>query len=252
MTDPTAVHRALADPHRAELVAALEEAVEALDASELGRRVGLHANTVRWHLGILEEAGIISSHPEHRTTPGRPRRVWERAPREEHDEVDEHRGLARALVSTVAGRPEAAADAEAAGRAWGRVAGRRSGTRAEGSVDGLARVLDAHGFEPRVDGLEVTMQRCPFADLARESPAVVCGVHRGLYVVRRGSTGTDCRHDSICRWWNFGYVVGHHDPGGIRDCTYIHRPDYRDRVSMRVSARQVGSMIQAASCEYSS
>jgi predicted ArsR family transcriptional regulator len=180
MTDPTTVHRALADPHRAELVAALEEAVVALDASELGRRVGLHANTVRWHLGILEDAGIVSSHPERRATPGRPRRVWERTPREEHDEVDEHRALARALVSAVAGRPEAAADAEAAGRAWGRVAGQRSSSQDAGSVDGLARVLDVHGFEPRVDGLELTMRRCPFVDLAQESPAVVCGIHRGL------------------------------------------------------------------------
>ena len=31
-----------------------------------------------------------------------------------------------------------------------------------------------------MDGLDVTMRRCPFADLARESPAVVCGIHRGL------------------------------------------------------------------------
>jgi predicted ArsR family transcriptional regulator len=194
MTDPTAVHRALADPHRAELAAALEEAVEALDASELARRVGLHANTVRWHLGILEDAGIVSSHPERRSTPGRPRRVWERTPREEHDEVDEHRALARALVSAVAGRPEAAADAEAAGRAWGRVAGRRSGSRAGGS-DVLVRVLDTHGFEPQVDGLEVTMRRCPFADIARESPAVVCGVHRGLVegVLEETSSGLELR-----------------------------------------------------------
>ena len=41
-------------------------------------------------------------------------------------------------------------------------------------------MLDERGFEPRVDGLEVTMSRCPFADLARESPAVVCSMHRGL------------------------------------------------------------------------
>jgi predicted ArsR family transcriptional regulator len=180
MTDSTAVHRALADPRRAELVAALEEAVTALDASELGRRVGLHANTVRWHLGILEDAGIVGSRSEHRATPGRPRRVWERTPPGEHDEADEHRALARALVSAVAGRPEAAADAEAAGRAWGRAAARRSGAQEAGSVDVLARVLDAHGFEPRVDGLDVAMRRCPFADLARQSPAVVCGIHRGL------------------------------------------------------------------------
>jgi predicted ArsR family transcriptional regulator len=182
MTDSTTLHRALADPRRAELVAALEAAVEALDASELGRRVGLHANTVRWHLGILEEAGLVRSRPEHRATPGRPRRVWERAPRREHDEAGEQRALARALVSVVAGRPEAAADAEAAGRAWGARAARSSRPTPAGQapVAELARVLGEHGFEPRVDGLEVTMLRCPFADLARESATVVCGMHRGL------------------------------------------------------------------------
>ena len=41
-------------------------------------------------------------------------------------------------------------------------------------------MLGEHGFEPRVAGLEVTMHRCPFTELARESPAVVCGMHRGL------------------------------------------------------------------------
>ena len=107
MTDPASVHRALADPRRAELVAALEDTVEALDATELGRRVGLHANTVRWHLGILEDAGIVASHPEHRDTPGRPRRVWERTRGTVHDEADEHRALARALVSVVGGLPHA-------------------------------------------------------------------------------------------------------------------------------------------------
>jgi predicted ArsR family transcriptional regulator len=193
MTDATATHRALAEPRRAELVAALEEAVVALDASELGQRVGLHANTVRWHLGILEDAGIVGSRHDHRGRPGRPRRVWERAPREEHDDAGEHRALARALVSVVAGRPEAAADAEAAGRAWGTLAARRAGAppaNGEGSVGRLARVLAERGFEPRVDGLEVTMHRCPFADLAQESPAVVCGIHRGLAEGALAETGS--------------------------------------------------------------
>ena len=47
-------------------------------------------------------------------------------------------------------------------------------------MERLAHVLEAHGFEPSVEGLEIAMRRCPFADVARESPAVVCGIHRGL------------------------------------------------------------------------
>ena len=127
MTDPTSIHRALSDPRRADLVAALDDAVEALDASELGRRVGLHANTVRWHLGILEDAGIVSSHAEHRDTPGRPTRVGAGSAHGD-GQADEHRALARALVSVVAGLPEAAEDAESAGRAWGKRVARRRGS----------------------------------------------------------------------------------------------------------------------------
>ena len=182
MTDPTALHRAPADPRRAELVTALEEALGALDASELGRRVGLHANTVRWHLGILEDAGVVTSHAERRDTPGRPRRVWERAPDGVRDAEDAHSALAEALVSVVAGLPTAEADAEAAGRAWGTRAadGAVGEETAEGAVGALVRLLAERGFEPRRDGLEVSMHRCPYADLARRSPGVVCGMHRGL------------------------------------------------------------------------
>jgi predicted ArsR family transcriptional regulator len=180
MTASTSVHRALADPRRSEIAAALDEAVGALDASELARRVGLHANTVRWHLGILEQAGLVRSHAEHRATPGRPRRVWESAPDAGRDDDAEHRALARALVSVVAGRSTAASEAEAAGRAWGERLGRENHPRSEAAVDRLIDVLRERGFEPDAEGLEVTMRRCPFAELARESPGVVCAMHRGL------------------------------------------------------------------------
>jgi predicted ArsR family transcriptional regulator len=47
-------------------------------------------------------------------------------------------------------------------------------------VDAVTAVLGEHGFEPEADGLDVRMRRCPFADVAHESPEVVCGLHRGL------------------------------------------------------------------------
>lgn len=180
MTTSIELHRALADPRRAELAAELDAAVGALDASELAERVGLHANTVRWHLGVMERAGLVRSRTERRTTPGRPRRLWESVPDTPRDDGGEHRALAQALVSLVAGQPNAPADAESAGRAWGERLGRRAGARPGRGLETVVGVLRERGFEPEADGLEVTMRRCPFADLARESPEVVCGVHRGL------------------------------------------------------------------------
>ena len=176
MTARPAVHRALADPHRVALLAALETAGP-LDAGELGRRLGLHANTVRWHLGILEDARLVASRADRRGVPGRPRRVWE--PLRVHDDIAEQGALSRALVSIVARSPQAREECEEAGRAWGRSVARRSHSE-EDDLSRLVHVLEEHGFEPRAEGLDVTMARCPFADLARESPEVVCGIHRGL------------------------------------------------------------------------
>lgn len=184
-TPETTVHRALADPRRAGIVAELRSAGEPLDSSELGRRVGLHANTVRWHLAILADAGLVRSGSAPREGPGRPRRVYEPTERgrSHRDDLqptaDAHRALATALVGIVAAQPGAGEAAERAGRTLGRDEVAGAGPSAD-PLNRLVAVLDAHGFAPVIEGCEVTMHRCPFPDLASLSPEVVCGVHRGL------------------------------------------------------------------------
>ena len=59
----TRVHRALADERRARIVDELREHPKGLDAHELAARLELHPNTVRWHLAILADAQLVSSHP---------------------------------------------------------------------------------------------------------------------------------------------------------------------------------------------
>ena len=59
----TSGHRALAEPSRARILETLAAAGEPLDAAELAERVGLHPNTVRWHLGVLADAGFVTSSP---------------------------------------------------------------------------------------------------------------------------------------------------------------------------------------------
>jgi predicted ArsR family transcriptional regulator len=177
----TRLHRALADERRARIVEELESAGEALDATELATRVGLHPNTVRWHLGILADAGLVHSYAAPRPTPGRPRILYALDPTAAPAGRDDYRLLAMVLADTVARGADSAAASERAGQAWGRELVRsHERTRRTAGVDAVVDLLAERGFEPTADGLEIEMRRCPFHDIAELHPEVVCAVHRGV------------------------------------------------------------------------
>jgi predicted ArsR family transcriptional regulator len=180
-----AVRRALADPHRVRIVEALGAAAGGLDVRTLARRLALHENTVRWHLGLLADAGLVESSPAANGRPGRPRMLYVLRPEAQHAAGrDEHRLLATILTGTVAELPDGEQRAEEAGRAWGRYLVRRPSplerVTDELAVDEVTRLLDEEGFAAEAHGREIHMRRCPFHELAETNPGVVCGVHRGL------------------------------------------------------------------------
>lgn len=189
-----AAHRALADESRARLLDELRHAHVGLDVQELARRVGLHENTVRWHLGILAGAGFVTSRPAARATPGRPRIVYAIEPGAPVV-GDEYRLLAEILAGAVAGTGEASRRAEDAGRSWGHrlvELGTQPALRtSEQAVATVVELLDRHGFapEPTEDGIR--MRRCPFRELAETSPDVVCAAHRGLVEGALEELGSD-------------------------------------------------------------
>ena len=49
------------------------------------------------------------------------------------------------------------------------------------ALDDIAAVLDAHGYEPRVQGDQVLLANCPFHALARAHTALVCDMN--LYLI---------------------------------------------------------------------
>lgn len=186
---PTA--RVLASASRVELLHALQDDGPQTTAA-LVARTGLHENTVREHLQRLVDARFVVREAEHRTTRGRPRTVY-RAVTREDVRIDPR--AARHLAESVArarltrilldgyGAPVAdvATSAQEAGRAMaGELPGLPSG--ADDQVLALEAHLDRMGFDPVLDeaGTTFDLWRCPFLDLARERPEVVCSVHLGL------------------------------------------------------------------------
>ena len=194
-------HRALGDPRRARIVEELREAADGLDASELASRVGLHPNTVRWHLEILADAGIVASAPAPRTSPGRPRILYSLAPEPVAHGTDEHRLLATVLTGALAGSDNGAARAEEAGEAWGRYLlakdplARRSNDDA--AVEEVVELLEGQGFEPSIGDGEIHMARCPFHGLAESQPEVVCAVHQGLITGALSALGSDLEVEQL-------------------------------------------------------
>jgi predicted ArsR family transcriptional regulator len=194
-------HRALGDPRRARIVEELRGAGGGLDASELAGRVGLHPNTVRWHLEILADAGIVGSTPAPRTSPGRPRILYSLEPEPAEHGTDEHRLLATVLTGALAGSEDGTSRAEEAGEAWGRylLAKDPLARRADddAAVEEVVELLDGQGFEPSAHAREIHMARCPFHALAESQPEVVCAVHKGLITGALSALGSDLEVEEL-------------------------------------------------------
>jgi len=190
LIDETRVHKALGDPSRVRILEALRASDAPLDATELASRVALHANTVRSHLRILEDAGLVSSRPEERSRPGRPRLRYAATPEGiTREERAGYRLLAEILASYLSSSgAEAGTQAAQAGQAWGRyLVGRKppfAPSTAEDDVQAVVSLLDQFGFSPKLQaddrGLTVLMQHCPFGEVADHYRKIVCSVHLGL------------------------------------------------------------------------
>jgi predicted ArsR family transcriptional regulator len=180
------LHHALAEPHRRRLVAALREAGAPLDTERLTDIVGLHPNTVRWHLRVLEEAGLVERRPlassEQPRPRGRPRLGF--ALVDQTSLVNEYHLLAAILAASLTGAGDGQALALEAGRAWGGSLVDEAGAGSNGgtaeSLDRLLRMLGRHGFQPELTEDGLAMHACPYHDLALEHGSVVCAAHRGI------------------------------------------------------------------------
>jgi predicted ArsR family transcriptional regulator len=176
---PDKARRVLEDPSRARVFELLSAVPDGLDTRQLAERSGLHANTVRWHLATLADAGLVASRPEATGKPGRPRVVY-RATADAPVEPENYRLLAGLLASSLARSPDGVVEAEAVGAAWGAQVVDGPAPGPDEAARSVVRLLADEGFRPELAGGELRMRRCPFHDLALTHGQVVCRLHLGL------------------------------------------------------------------------
>jgi predicted ArsR family transcriptional regulator len=184
----------LASPRRVELLDYLTQATAPVTVLQAAEALGLHPNTARLHLEQLVEVGLVEQVSERRAEPGRPRALYTATRRPPADEPrgrgeDDYRALATVLARGLAATDDPAAAALAAGEGWIEALAEHEWparpTTPEVAAAELESLLDELGFAPEtdLDHGTVMLRRCPFADVARTNPSVVCGVHLGM--VRR-------------------------------------------------------------------
>lgn len=164
---------------RAEVLRLLRERTGA-SAVELAACLDVHPNTVRFHLGILEQDGDVVRETLPARTPGRPEVRYFAPPA---SEPGPHRAdlLAGILLSRVATASDPAAEAEDAGYQWGSGEAARAAGRDGSAVDGLIDTLDSAGFAPTLtDDADIDLHNCPLREFLGTHGKLVCSVHRGM------------------------------------------------------------------------
>lgn len=170
---------------------------EGLTAAQLAKQLSLHVTTVRFHLDQLVAAGLVETSFHKHIGAGRPRKVYApvKGPRPAISSEASFLLLSTLLTDAFAAQTESqrALSPDEAGRHWAEEnVTAEHGEPAATPGQWIAKlgraidVLSSWGYDPELtaDGgsrdARIELTHCPFRELARENPDVVCGIHRGL------------------------------------------------------------------------
>jgi predicted ArsR family transcriptional regulator len=173
-------------PRRAAVLEALRSSDDPLGVTELAERIGIHPNTVRFHLDALVGQGLVDRRLEQPSGRGRPRTVHAPHPGMDRGGRREYHLLAKILLGQLSTSPDAGTAAEAAGRAWGGyLVEQVDPTHRTGAAEAAQRLttmMAELGFAPEsVAGDDrIRLHHCPFLELAEEYASTLCPLHLGL------------------------------------------------------------------------
>jgi predicted ArsR family transcriptional regulator len=201
---------------RAQVLAALRAAPVPLGINAIAERLGVHPNTVRFHLDGLVAAGRIERLPGDVTGPGRPAHRYRARRAMDRNGPTNYRLLARVMTDHLATTaPDPAEAATGLGRRWGpslvadrpAVASTRTATLAR-----LSELLDDLGFAPEPiagrHSKQIRLRHCPFLDVVDEHADVVCALHLGLMQGVLAATNSPVTVDRLDRFVEPDLCVG--------------------------------------------
>ena len=180
MNQPTVKDR------REQVLAVLRAATQPMSIVEVAQAMGVHPNTVRFHLETLTERGRVQRVAGTGAGPGRPPFVFRVNPGMDPEGPRNYALLAEMLVASLGGEPDTRRRAERLGRTWGHrlVQAPPEPQTADDATDRLIELLDGLGFAPERHGggdrPAIGLRHCPFLELAGDNGEVVCPIHLGL------------------------------------------------------------------------
>ena len=189
LTDATTHQPGMSPPGRRDVILQLLRAsAQPRSIASVADELGVHPNTVRFHIDALLRAGRVEQVLGDSAGRGRPPILFRASRRMDPTGPTNYRLLASILTGYVAGRPDAAGIAAQLGRSTSPAlmpssAPHRAPSKTR-AVTELVQLLAELGFEPEpADGprtREIRLRHCPFQKLAEQHGEVICSVHLGL------------------------------------------------------------------------
>lgn len=215
---------------RAQLIELLRGSTLPRSIADLAEAMGVHVNTVRFHLDTLTADGRVERVLGKASGPGRPPASYRLSAGMHPYGPTNYRLLARMLTSNLAASATSPArTATDLGRTWGPTLLDESNATPAIASSGaaprvskktaLARMVDVLtdlGFEPEQRAgsrtVKIRLRHCPFIDLVDEHAEIICSLHLGLMQGAFGSMKAPVTVDRLVPFEQPDLCVAHLTP----------------------------------------
>ena len=176
--------------------------------------LGIHPNTVRFHLDDLVARGQVERVPGETAGPGRPPHVFRTRRGMDPEGPRSYRLLAEIALGAIATGPDPTSQALATGRAWGAfLLGRPPSATTVTEEEAMGRLLELLaelGFSPeRSPGNAIGLRNCPFLELVDSHAQILCPLHLGVMQGAMTVLTTDVAVDRLEPFAEPGLCLAH-------------------------------------------